>query len=590
MLTPSQLLRPLRKFADYSTPYTAEQMLAAGTSIQPISPEDRKRLRKQLTMLSDLRKEQDNLQRIRDALSRMRQIADEEDIPLFAVSSGASVTRNNGDAYIKKIRDWHAQNELAMGDDPNEDWSQKKADYSDEEELPPVADYQQNVIDKMVADDNPGVLAAHGTGSGKSRTAVESIKKLGQPADIVVPAALLKNMEDEMKKWRLNNVPVSLHSLESVALGKESLEHPVLVVDEVQRLRGRGKAYNQLLKSKAKKKLLLSGTPVPNRPSDILAQLRLLTGNNMYSVPAKDFDYLMSVPDATWKNYFFDNIPAKKNIWGMNKAQLRRFRERVIKDMRKNIDIFQKTPEDMPEVKEEIVDVPMTPDQEKLERLLRSKLSPEIIRKIRQLVPPDQRERKALNSFLSNSRQLMDKYEDASGNVYTPKIDRAASDALELLKSNPRAKTVAYSNFLESGLDEYAKKLQEAGVPYGEFSGRVSRKVRNQAIEDFNKDKIRALLLSGAAKEGLSLRGSRMLQILDPSWSEAAESQIKARGIRRGSHNHLSPEERNILIRRYLSTPNNRYDISTDQYLISLQKRKLKAIDRLMEALNKEER
>lgn len=57
------------------------------------------------------------------------------------------------------------------------------------------------------------------------------------------------------------------------------------------------------------------------------------------------------------------------------------------------------------------------------------------------------------------------------------------------------------------------------------FHGELPDSVRKKAIEDFNSGKTRALLLGPAGGEGISLKGARLMQVLDPHWNEARSDQ-----------------------------------------------------------------
>ena len=53
------------------------------------------------------------------------------------------------------------------------------------------------------------------------------------------------------------------------------------------------------------------------------------------------------------------------------------------------------------------------------------------------------------------------------------------------------------------------------------------------------------LLASGAGSEGLDLKGTRLMQLLEPHWNESRLDQVIGRGIRYRSHEGLPPEDRN---------------------------------------------
>ena len=64
-----------------------------------------------------------------------------------------------------------------------------------------------------------------------------------------------------------------------------------------------------------------------------------------------------------------------------------------------------------------------------------------------------------------------------------------------------------------------------------------------------------SLLISSAGAEGLDLKGTRLIQLLEPHFNEEKEKQIIGRGIRYGSHAALSPEQQHVLVQRYLAQP-----------------------------------
>ena len=43
-------------------------------------------------------------------------------LPLFAVTEGASITRNNGSEAVRRAREAHRQYELSLGQDPDKSW------------------------------------------------------------------------------------------------------------------------------------------------------------------------------------------------------------------------------------------------------------------------------------------------------------------------------------------------------------------------------------------------------------------------------------------------------------------------------------
>ena len=79
---------------------------------------------------------------------------------------------------------------------------------------------------------------------------------------------------------------------------------------------------------------------------------------------------------------------------------------------------------------------------------------------------------------------------------------------------------------------------------------------RDQMVRDYNENKIKALLLSRAGGEGLDLKGTRLIQLLEPHWNEEALKQVTGRGIRYRSHSHLPEDQRKVHVQHFV-TENN---------------------------------
>lgn len=136
----------------------------------------------------------------------------------------------------------------------------------------------------------------------------------------------------------------------------------------------------------------------------------------------------------------------------------------------------------------------------------------------------------------------------------SPKVNEAVSRLRARIGENPRHKAVVYANYLGT-LDDYGKQLEEAGVPYAAFRGDMKKKERDQNIRDFNEGKTKALLVSGAGGEGLDLKGTRQVQVLEPHWNEEKLRQVIGRARRYKSHDHLPEAERSVTVERYASRP-----------------------------------
>jgi hypothetical protein len=97
---------------------------------------------------------------------------------------------------------------------------------------------------------------------------------------------------------------------------------------------------------------------------------------------------------------------------------------------------------------------------------------------------------------------------------------------------------------------------------YAIISGDVKPDDRIRIQEVFNSPQnahgelIRALLVSKTGAEGLDLKGVRQVHIFEPYWDKSREDQVKARGVRLGSHDHLPVEEREVQPFLYIAVAN----------------------------------
>jgi hypothetical protein len=66
--------------------------------------------------------------------------------------------------------------------------------------------------------------------------------------------------------------------------------------------------------------------------------------------------------------------------------------------------------------------------------------------------------------------------------------------------------------------------------------------------------KLKALLIGPAGAEGLSTKGTSLIQLLDPHGHESRSQQARGRGLRFDSHVGLPEELKNVAVQRYLSS------------------------------------
>lgn len=415
--------------------------------------------------------------------------------------------------------------------------------------------HQQRVVDRIQKPDQPGLVVAHGLGSGKTLTSIAAQEALNMPSDVIVPASLQGNYKKEIKKHVTGKTPKRhVQSMQNVAVKNTPPSNKMMIVDEAHRARETStKTYKVLSKNEAEKRLLLTGSPFYNHPSDIAPLINMAAGDRILPSNPQEFEkqYVkMTKVDpglrGRLKGIRAGEVP---NLNTKREAELRGH-------FGKWVDYHPSSTENFPSVTRENVEVPMTPEQMGVYETLMNQAPPWVSYKIRNRLPPNKAESQQLNAFMGGVRQVSNSTApfQVDENPQDPKIQKAFDNLKAYLDKNPRAKAVVYSNYIQAGINPYKQRLDAAKIPYGEFTGEMDKTKRDQLVKQYNANKLKALLISSAGGEGLDLRGTRLMQILDPHWNDEKIKQVEGRGIRYRSHDDLPPEERNVLVQRYLAT------------------------------------
>jgi superfamily II DNA or RNA helicase len=380
----------------------------------------------------------------------------------------------------------------------------------------PLLPHQQRIIDKLEKEDQPGLILMHGLGSGKTRSSIEAYKKLGLPAEVLLPAALKGNYEKELKKWVGKN-PKDVHIRSQQDLARkganpEDFKNKLMIIDEAHRLRNEDtKLYKALKKVEPKKRVLLTGTPIYNHPSDIAKLINLAGGKDILPERLPEFEKEYIGAKTIFPSFAHRvlGVSPGQELFVKNKDYLR-------KVFHKLIDYHAGNAEGFPEVSKEVVNVPMHENQQRIYKALMKDLPWHLRAKVSAGLPPNRKELDKLIPFLSGARMISNStlgFDENEKNVVSPKIEKAFNYLKDQIAADPEYKGLVYSNYLQSGVEPYKKLLQQANIPYGEFTGDIKDSVRNQLVKDYNDNKLRALIVSSAGGEGLDLKGTRLVQL-----------------------------------------------------------------------------
>jgi DNA-binding ferritin-like protein len=413
--------------------------------------------------------------------------------------------------------------------------------------------HQERVRQRLQAGDKR-LLLYHGLGTGKSLSSLAAAEGADGNYAAVVPAALKPNYEKEIEKFTDSDPEVLTYT--GVGMGKQPTNAAkTLIFDEAHRLRNPDTAGAQAatdLADQSENVLLLTGTPITNAPSDLASLVSIL--NKKPITPEAFTDQFVGYKHVypSWLDRLLGTRAGEEG-YVRNEAALRQL-------LKGKVDYQPgKAPEGV-KIDEQTVRVPLSSAQSRIQKSIRSGIPPEWAWKLDKEFPLTRDELKSLNSFLTGLRQssLSTQPFRADKDPYkafqeSGKLQRAMQDLKQELSSDPRKKGLIYSNYIDAGIAPYAAALEREGIPYGVYHGSVPAKQREAALRDYNEGKLRALLLGPAAAEGISTKGTNLIQLLDPHWHESRSNQARGRGLRFDSHVGLPADLKNVAVRRYVS-------------------------------------
>ena len=421
--------------------------------------------------------------------------------------------------------------------------------------------HQARVIKALFT--NFSILAAHGTGTGKTLTAISAAECLlytKKVTHVVVatPRALVHNFWNELLLYGdfVDTKKYTVGTYQSIEkLFKQNpnfFKNALLIVDEAHNLRteykdvsksgrpAKGKMARNFIKMswKVKKVLLLTATPVINYIKEF---------DNLYNMltEAKKIENVFDVLDE-------DDCPINITEFPLVDIHKRGGHDENFPAVVRRDEVMIMTGEYLKKYKQ-------------LEDRIDSGLEP--------------------FAFFMKLRALLNKLGDED----TYKI----AFVLENLLSNKNLKTVVFSQFLTNGIHLITKVLDKKKIPYFLITGNTKGKDIKSAVENFNnRTRGGILFISKAGGEGLDLKGVRKMILLEPFWNESNETQAVGRAVRFKSHSHLPSNERKVeIIRIVLKKPKQKFwqikkaKQSADEYLVDLAKKKQKQIELFLNCL-----
>jgi superfamily II DNA or RNA helicase len=380
--------------------------------------------------------------------------------------------------------------------------------------------HQRDAVCASLSSNERVTVYQFGMGSGKTRTAIAAAMQFGSAVGIV-PATLKAQWQREIRRWGADPRRFEIVSYDEFYHRPIDLTGHFAFVDEAQALRSTASKrarviFNEL--RKAKKVALLSGTPLYNSPTDLSVLLNPFRARGEPKLP---------VTGEAYDDEFGGDPDAFARL------------------VENNVVYFQggADPAKYPSVVERTVHVIATPQQQELYRALEErnldelrKLDSMLAGKLADLTTRQEQSVGALvrklTAFATQARQIPNR-DDRTGPQGVPKI----AYILKYLKAHPRHRVLVFSTFLESGLDQLVAALRAHKISHEAYTGEVrSLQQRNAIVERYNAGKTRVLLLSSAGGEGLDLKRTDAVFVLEPHWNWAKIRQAIGRAARYESH------------------------------------------------------
>ena len=435
-----------------------------------------------------------------------------------------------------------------------------------------LKEHQSRSVDKLM--ESKGVILNHSTGSGKTMTILEAIRRVQELDDkgkskqlIITPASLTTNIQKEMIKHDMGIDPsrVETISYDKAVNDLMRLSHQrysLVSLDEAHKLRNTGtKRFSKLqnLIGRADYRMLATATPIYNSPSDISPLINLVSGDKLLPTDRTQFERKYVTMVAAPKKGLLGSIirgpVAPPTLQIKNRSELQQILRMYVDSYNLKDDPSAK--DHFPSSEQHTIQVQMSQDQEKVYKYLENDIPFLIRMKIRNNLPLDKKESAALNAFSTGVRQASNSirpYVTEAEVERSPKIKRAVQELVTHAQTTPNFKAVVYSNYLKAGLEDYSDALMEHGVNHTLYHGGLSKKAKDDAVNDYNSGKVPVLLISSSGAEGLDLKGTKLMQVLEPHFNNSKIQQVTGRGIRYNSHEHLPKEERHVVVQHYLST------------------------------------
>ncbi len=301
----------------------------------------------------------------------------------------------------------------------------------------------------------------------------------------------------------------------------------MIIIDEIHNMRNMKSRYDSIYECvlACDKLILLTATPFFNTLRDFIPIINLLYRNDR-------------ILDIYRKYIIVDNYTRSLN----NIAYMLRGKVSYIND---------KTSAYYPKVNLYKIELTMTRD---------------FYNKYVKIIKIDKQFGKYPERFYNGYRQAVNILGESYTNQKLEKIGEIIGNNLQ---------TLIFTNWVENGVNILSNFLEKMNITYGVITGKINPNKRMDIVEEYNNGIFQVLIITKAGSEGLDLKGTRNIIVLDPVWNPATLEQIIGRGSRYKSHFHLPISQRIVNVYLLiLNSPRFAYVPSGDQLLYSILQEK----------------
>lgn len=376
--------------------------------------------------------------------------------------------------------------------------------------------------------------------------------------------SFLKNIKN--KEDKINIIIINYDILKDQEKLLKGIPFKVIIADEAHYLKNKGskrsKAFESIIKTVKPEYLwLLTGTPIMNKPTDLLNLLSYMNFYERYYITKKNFLSLFFWQKKTqWAVEFNIKYNKTKDLYEV-------LRETVYLGRRKE-DVLKFLPEKSVNlILLDFEDISSAKAQKEYK-----KLKEEVVKNISKIgaeVEKIENDKKKLNQLKFQSVSEINKIRQLLSKI---KAEYAVKQVENFLEENPEEKIVVFAYFKDTQKYVYEKLSQLYPNKVLKLVSETNLKERQEVIKQFQEDNSKQILIVSlmAGKEGITLTAANSALFIDldyiPSNLQQAEDRI-----------HRISQKRNVNI-YYMIIKN-----TIDEQVYNKLKHKVNLIDVIIE-------